>query len=423
MKQNFKNYKLDNGLEIILAPQEDSFTTTVMATAKVGSKHETRELNGISHFLEHLGFKGTNKRPSQVEIASEFENLGATYNAFTNREYTSYYAKGRSGVWGDLLDIIADMYKNSILPEKEIEKERGVIIEEINMYDDDPKRKVFDLLFESSYKNHSLGRSVLGKKEVIKNLSREDFQEYRNENYVANNTIVTVAGNLNPDVEKSINSLFSELKEGNNTQSKKALNKQKEVRELVHNKDSAQTHLRIGFRAFGTEDDRKYPLKILSNVLGGGISSRLFQKIRSEMGAAYYVGSKNHLLRGTGLFLVSAGVKNSKTQAAIKATMKELKKIKEEGIKEKELKKSKNHIIGNLMTGLETSSSLARFYSDQAARSEQILNPEEIIKKLKSVSIKSVKSVANDLFKNKNLNLALIGPFQKGDFVDILNVD
>ena len=407
-----------------MVPQPQSLAATVLVLVEAGSKYETKKINGVSHFLEHLCFKGTKKRPTALSISSELESLGAVSNAFTGHEATGYFSKVRTEKLDNILDIIADIYVNPVFNEKEIEKEKGVVIEELNMYEDTPMRKVGDLFMALVYGDQPAGWDIGGTKEVIKSLKREQIVDYRGQHYVAKATTVIVAGAFNEkELLKKIESLFAGIPVSKKFSKQKTVDSQMRPKALVHFKESDQTHIVLGARAFDMFDSRRYALDVLSDILGGGMSSRLFQKVREELGAAYYVRAGSDLLTDHGLFAVSAGLNNSRVEQVVKAILGELKKISSSLVGEEELRKSKNHLTGGFMIGLETSDELANFYGQQEIFHEKIMSPKELVKKIEAVTAKEVLSVAKDIMKNKNLNLALIGPFKdKSKFEKILKI-
>src|SRR3989344_8323950 len=359
----YKKIKFDNGLRLILVPQPSSLAATVLILVETGSEYETKEINGISHFLEHLMFKGTKRRPKPGMISDELDSLGASYNAFTGQEYTGYYAKVQREKVEKAIDIVSDLYLNPIFDPKEIDKERGVIIEEINMYEDTPMRKVGDLFTDLLYGDQPAGWDISGKKEVIRRLKREDFQNYRDKHYVAPKTVVIVAGKFDlKKAEKQVEKTFGHLGRDEKISKVKTKESQKLPQILLKHKESDQSHLVLGVRAFDVFDKRRYVIKVLENVLGGGMSSRLFHKVREELGAAYYIRAESDLMLDHGFFAVSAGVDHLKIEVEIKTILAEMKKLATGLVPAKELNKSKDHLIGNLILGLETSDELASFY-------------------------------------------------------------
>lgn len=416
--------ELDNGLRIITAPKPDSLTTTVLILVEAGSKYETKDINGISHFLEHMCFKGTKKRPKSIDIASEFDGIGAISNAFTSLEYTGYYAKAQPKHFDKILDAVSDIYLNQTLPEAEINKERGVIIEEINMIEDEPRRKVWDIFLELLYGDQPAGWDTAGTKEIVKKITRDDFVKYRSEHYLPQSTLVVVSGKFDEsEITEKIKNYFSSINLGVKSPKIKTEEHQEEPKILLKYKKSDQTHMILGVRTCNLFDKRKYALEVLADILGGGMSSRLFQKIREEMGAAYYVRASVDLYTDHGYLAVSVGADNKRIEEIIKACLEEFKKISEKSIGEKELQKAKDHITGNLLISLETSDELAGFYGSQEILTRKIVSPEEMAKKIQSVKVEEIIEIADDIFKNSKLNLALIGPFEdKGKFESILKL-
>ncbi|MEK7149891.1 MAG: pitrilysin family protein, partial [Patescibacteria group bacterium] len=402
-----------NGLRVILVPQKDSLSTTVLVLVETGSKYETKDINGLSHFLEHMCFKGTKKRPKAIDISSELDGIGASYNAFTSQEYTGYFVKARNNHLDIGLDVVSDIYLNQLFEQNEIEKERGVIIEEINMYEDLPMEKVGELFTELLYGDQPAGWSVAGRKEVIKKLNRDDFIKYHNHHYVASSTIVVVAGNFNEEkVIVGIENVFKNISIGNKAGKIKTIEHQEKPQIVLKHKETDQTHLVLGTRAFGLFDKRKYALGVLSDVLGGSMSSRLFQRIREQLGAAYYIHSSDDLMTDHGFLSVSAGIDHNKIDIVIEAILDELKKLAEKEVSKKELERAKEHLIGGIVIGLETSNSLASYYGMQEILEREIITPEELIKKIQSVTAEEIQKIAKDIFKNEKLNLAIIGPFK-----------
>jgi len=421
--QDFRRIILDNGLRLILVPQPGNLATTVAVAVEAGSKYETKEINGLSHFLEHMCFKGTKKRPRAIDIASELDGMGANYNAFTSQEMTAYHVKARKESLEKVLDIIADVYLNPVFDPKEIDKERGVITEEINMYEDTPRRRVHDLYMNLVYGDQPAGWDVVGRKEVIARLTREDFVKYRSEHYLAPATTVVVSGGFNEEgIEKEIAGYFSSLKGGRKPGKVPVQESQDKPAELIRTKDSDQTHLVMGFRAFSLFDKHRFALEVLADILGSGFSSRLWQKIREEMGAAYYVGAGADLYSDHGLVSMAAGVDHKKIEEVIKAALGEFARLRDEKVGAAELERAKEHLVGNLFLSLETSDELAFYYGLQEIQHLPILTPAALARELKAVTAEEIQAVARRLFKNESLNLAVIGPFKDKSFSDILKV-
>ncbi len=422
--EKFNKITLDNGLRIITVPKPDSLATTILVLVEAGSKYETKEINGISHFLEHLCFKGTSKRPKSIDIASELDSIGASYNAFTSMEYTGYFAKAQPKHLDKILDVVSDIYQNSIFDADEINKERGVIVEEINMYEDLPMRRVQELFTTLLYGDQPAGWDIAGRKEVIKKLTRDDFIRYRNEHYPAKSSLAVLAGKFNEnEAVGKIKQAFSDIKSGVKTPKIKTVEQQRKPEVLSKHKETDQTHLVLGVRAFDIFDERKYALEILADILGGGMSSRLFQKIREEMGAAYYVRADADPYTDHGYLAASAGIDHNKINEVIAAIIEEFMKTIQEPIDKNELQRAKDHLTGHLMLGLETSDALAGFYGGQEVITGKMLPPQELTKKYQAVKAEEIMEVAKEIFQNNKLNLALIGPFkEKERFEKILKL-
>ncbi len=388
-----------------------TLTTTVSVLVEAGSEYETKEINGLSHFLEHMCFKGTLKRPKAIDISRELDGIGAVYNAFTGAEVTGYYAKAEAGHLDKILDIVSDLYLNPVFDPAEIDKERGVIIEEINMYEDMPMNKVHSVFNKLVYGDQPAGWDIAGEKNVINRVKQEDFIKYRDSRYIASQTLVIVAGNFEEasTIEK-IKTLFSGVKIGNKFPKLATTESQSLPAVLVNHKESDQTHIILGVRAFNIFDDRRFALEVLSDILGGGMSSRLFVKVREELGAAYYVRSESQLSIDHGYFSASAGVANDKLETVLSAIISEFKNLRDNLVSEAELEIAKNHLVGNMIIGLETSDDISRFYGGEEIITGRVLSPKELELKLRAVTAEEIRNLARDIFKTSSLNLALIGP-------------
>ena len=409
----FKKITLPNGLRVILAPQAGSLAATVLVLVEAGSEYETKKINGLSHFLEHLMFKGTTKRPNSSLISSELDALGAEYNAFTGEEYTGYWAKVQNDKLPQIIDLVSDLYLNPLFDAKEIEKERGVIIEEINMYEDTPARRVHELFTELLYGDQPAGWNIAGRKEVIRALARDEFVKYRSAHYVAPKTVVIIAGNFHEaKVMAQIKTLFKGLRRARPLAKPGVKQAQKRPASHVAFKESAQSHLVLGVRGIGVHDKRRHAVQVLANILGGGMSSRLFHRVRDELGAAYYISAHAEFLADHGQFTVSSGVDHTKIEIVVRAILEELRRARETQVPAEELAKAKDHLVGTFILGMETSDQLASYYGGQEILARSLVAPAELIEKLRAVTAEEVQSVAKQLFINKHLNLAVIGPYK-----------
>jgi predicted Zn-dependent peptidase len=415
---------LDNGLRSILVPMEDQRTVTVLVLVECGSKYEKKEHNGISHFLEHMCFKGTTNRPNQAVIARELDGMGAEFNAFTGHEYTGYYAKVSSDYLAQSLDLIADIYCNSLFSEEAIEQERGAIVGEIDMYEDIPMRKVNDLFMSVVYGDQPAGWEIAGTKDLVTKFKREEFIAYRKQHYVPQSTAVVLAGKFDPKkVEKMIKEKFGDLESGKKRTKVPVDDAQTSPRVAIRKKESDQTHLVLGVRSIDLMDARYPAVMVLAGVLGGGMSSRLFQKVRTEMGLGYYVRAANDSFTDHGVLAASAGVVNERAKEAVIAILDEFKALKRDLVPELELNKVKDMLAGRLVLGLESSDEHAEYYGFQEILKKELKSPEEVIKKMRKVTAKDVQDAARTLFTRERLNLALIGPHEsEGEFVNLLTL-
>ncbi len=420
IKAKKKTYK--NGLRVVTIPMKDNPTVTVLVLVGTGSDYEPKDINGISHFLEHMCFKGTIKRPTAQVISHELDALGCQYNAFTGNQMTGYYAKGDGRNFKQIFDIISDVYLNSTFPEAEMEKEKGVIVEEINMYEDMPQAHVQDLWGEVLYKDQPAGRSTLGPKENIRKMIRDNFVNYKKNHYVSSNTVIIVAGNIkNDEVYKEVDKYFKDIPSTKSLKKEKTTNIQNESKAKVLYKETDQTHFVLGVRTFPLMDKRNTVISLLGAVLGAGMSSRLFNKLREEMGVAYYVRAYNDPSLDYGNFQISAGVNNKRTEEVIKEILKECNNLKKEKVEDRELNKVKSFLIGNMKMSLEATDDVANFYGSQELMKNEIKNLEEKIKEINKVTSGDIQKMAKIIFQTKSLNLAMIGPFKnEAEFKKIL---
>ncbi|MFA5997368.1 MAG: pitrilysin family protein [Candidatus Paceibacterota bacterium] len=407
----FKKKILPNGLRMIVVPMADNPTTTVLVLVETGSKYETKAKNGISHFLEHMCFKGTTTRPNTSDLSKELDGLGCEFNAFTGQEFTGYYAKGKASDFPKLIDIISDLYLNPLLKEDEIEKEKGVIVDEINMYDDMPMQKVHEVWMNLLYSDQGAGWKISGERDVVRGMSRKDIAQYRKAHYVANATTVIVTGNIDANSAfKEITRNFKGISDSKKGGKKKTRDTQSGPQVAIKHKETDQTHLILGVRTFPVYDKRNPTLAVLSGILGSGMSSRLFRKLRDEMGVGYYVNAGNRASTDSGYFAVSAGVANDRLLEVIRAIISELNNLKNNLVSEEELTKVKEHLVGMMYLGLESSDDLAEYYGMQEIMRRELRTPKERERLIRAVTAEDIRTIAKKIFIEKNLNLALVGP-------------
>jgi predicted Zn-dependent peptidase len=410
----FKKTTLKNGLRIITVPQKESQAVTILVLVGTGSKYEKKEINGISHFLEHMFFKGTKKRPSKLKVAETLDKVGGMYNAFTSQEYTGYFAKVEASYFELALDWISDIYLNSLLPKKEIERERGVIIEEINMKYDDPMIYVNYLWLQLLYGDQPAGWDVKGTKETVKKIDRKKLLDYLKSQYKAENTVICVAGKIKEEeVLKKVKKYFAKIRVGRPLSKPKVIEEQKKPSLLLQFKETDQTHLCLGVRAFNLFHPQKYAQEVLAAILGGMMSSRLFLKIRDELGLAYYINTSAEADTDCGFLVTHAGINNQKVNLGICEILKEYKKISQKKVSKEELKKAKDYLKGHLALILETSDAKASFYGMQELLKKEILTEKQIFERIDKVTQEDILKVAKEIFLSEKLNLALIGPFKE----------
>jgi predicted Zn-dependent peptidase len=421
----YKKTILDNGLRIITIPQDGTQAVTVLVLVGTGSKYETRDINGISHFLEHMYFKGTKKRPSPVMVSETLDKIGGIYNAFTAEEYTGYYAKVAFSYLDSALEWVADIFLNSLLAKEEIAKEKNVITEEINMRYDHPMLYVQVLWNQLLYGDQPAGWDVAGTKESVASITREKLAEYMENQYVASNTVVCVAGRIDDEngVIEKIKEYFSKIKTTKSLERAKVSEEQSEPNLLIYNRETDQAHLYLGNRAYNLFHPAKYAQRILAVALGGMMSSRLFVRIREKMGAAYYVAAESSEDQDTGYLAARVGVDVNRVEDVVVAILEEFKKISKEKIPAAELKKAKDYIKGKTALLLESSNALAAFYANQEILEKKILTHQQVFSRLDKVTSEDILEISSAIFKPQSLNLALIGPFQDRErFKKILRI-
>ncbi len=415
MQKEFQLHSLKNGMRVLTVPLPQSETVTVLTLVNTGSDYELPFEAGISHFLEHMCFKGTTKRPSAHNILMELDNLGAETNAFTDHEITGYYAKGDAKHWKKFVDIIADVYLNSTFPKDEIEKEKGVIIEEINMYEDMPQNVIAERFEKFMYGNNPVGLPIIGNKESVMSFTRDNFVEYHNRQYNPGNTVIIIAGPVkNTDVNKEVEKYFKDFTGGNPTAGGKKIKKvkfEKTKNKILNiNKDTDQVHAIIGFAGYPKGDTKNKKARLLAGVLGQGMSSRLFQLLREELGVCYYVSAGQSLRTHSGRFLISSGITKDKVDMVIGKILGECRKIKIEKISKIELQKVKNYLIGMSKLGLESSDARAYFYGSQLLLDKDVKTIDQKIKEIESIKETDIANIAKDIFNVDNLYIGLIGP-------------
>lgn len=429
----FSIHELKNGINFIKAPIKGTKALTLMALFPVGSRYENKKLSGASHFVEHLMFKGTVKRPTTLEISRSLEAVGAEFNAFTYKDYTGYYVKINSSKKKIAFDLLSDMLFHSKFEAEEVKREKGVIVEELRMYEDNPTMAV-DSLFEEVLfgKKHPMGWDIGGTVESVRNLSRDELFAYYEKFYRPDNMVLVAAGNVGDD--KSLKKLLNYF-EREDGRSKEI--KQKELfdgfdrmswpkdlplseRVSVKEKKIDQAHLIMGFPGLKKTDKDRVAMSVLAIILGGGMSSRLFIEVRERRGLAYMVNASACGYRDCGSFQIQAGLDPSRLQEAVKVIKNELQKLVSEKVDSKELQDAKSNLTGRLILNAEDGSWQASRLAKQFWFDEKSETFNELFKKIKQVSENDIQRVAKRIFAMKELRAALIAPVSKDKFLTML---
>ncbi len=399
-------YTCKNGVRIVLEQIPTVRSVAIGIWIGTGSRNETEQNNGISHFLEHMFFKGTKTRTAR-EIAEAFDSIGGQVNAFTSKEYTCYYAKVLDEHASFALEMLADMFFHSTFVDEELQKERNVVLEEIRMYEDTPDDIVHDLLSKACYANHPLGYPILGTEETLRTFTSDSLRGYMADYYTPDRVVISIAGNVDESFVQQVESYF-----GSFTAKQKATESPAPLfqpQKLVRQKDTEQAHLCIGFNGLPVGHPDIYTLIILNNILGGSMSSRLFQEVREQRGLAYSVFSYHSSYQDSGLLAIYAGTGNNQLDLLFETIQETIDALKEDGITEKELKNSKEQMKGSLMLGLESTNSRM----SRNGKNELLLGRhrslDEIIEEINSVTVEKVNELARCIF-NEDSALALISP-------------
>lgn len=407
----YQKITLKNGLRIVFAPMPEAETATVLVMTGVGSRYESRKENGIAHFLEHMMFKGTTKRPTAHDISKELDGIGAEYNAFTGKEYTGYYAKVAATHAETALDVVSDIFMNAKLEQEEIDRESGTILQELNMYEDMPMRHINDIWERHLYGDTPLGWEIIGTKENITSFKRADFVRYLKRGYVAENVVVGVAGRFDAkEMRKLIEEHFGHIGHGAKPAHKKVVEKQSIPGLSIQNKKTDQTHMILGVRAYDMYHEDRYVLSVLSTILGGGMSSRLFIEVRERRGLAYSVHTGVDAFYDAGYLATQVGVEHKNLEETIRVILGEYRKIATEKVGKEELSRAKEYIKGKIAMGFEGSDDVIEYLVGQEVSREEIVVPAEKIRKINKVTAEDILRVAKNIFVDKRLNMALIGP-------------
>jgi predicted Zn-dependent peptidase len=420
------------GLNVVTVPMPSVKSVTVLNLVNTGSRYEEPHEEGIAHFLEHMVFKGTNKYPTAQVLASEVDGVGANFNAFTSKEYTGFYVQASSKHLYLALDVISDMLLTPQLREDDLEREKGVIVEEINMYADTPSRHIADIFENMMYRGSGLGHNVIGSKETVTALQVSDFQKYLRQWYGLGNMVLALAGDAkvleDPKLLDEIENFYTK---GKDTRAIDRVNLDAylhkdpiaEGKILVHHKPTEQAHFIIAYPGIDRRHPDRYPLALLSTLLGGNMSSRLFIEVREQRGLCYYVRSDVDHYHNTGAFGASAGVDPKRVDEALKVTIGEFEALIDgsKPVTAHELQKAKDYVAGKMVLGLEDSESVAQYFGMKQLLNGEIETPEQVMEKIKAVTLEDVQRIATNLIKNQEIRFGIIGPFKdEGRFAKIL---
>ncbi len=406
----YQKTTLDNGVRILSEEIPHVRSVAVGIWVNVGSRDEQDENNGISHLIEHMMFKGTEKR-SPKDIAEELDAVGGQLNAFTTKEYTCYHAKVLDEHIDLAIDLLTDMLFNSKFNEEDLEREKNVIIEEIKMYEDAPDELVHDIFTGTLWHGHPLGRPIIGSAEIVNSFSRKDLVDYYRKHYIPNNMVISLAGNIKHQqaVEK-LTPIFEKLKAG---EQRRVSTPPKGISNLnCQNKGTEQVHMVIGTPGYQLDHRDVYTVQLMNTVLGGGLSSRLFQEIREQRGLVYSVYSYHSSYHDSGLFAVYAGLSKNNVNQAMELIFKEVKDISQNGITESELQRAKDQLKGGLLLSLENVNSRMSRLGKSELYLGKVLEPDEIVQKVYKVTNEDIQRVASEMFKPDNFTMAAIGPWQ-----------
>jgi predicted Zn-dependent peptidase len=411
----FERETLPNGLRVLTAPMSHAQSVTCFVMLAAGSRYETAETAGIAHFAEHMFFKGTERRPTARDIAGEIDAIGGEFNAFTSKEYTGYYVKCAAEHRDVALDVLVDMLRHSKFDAEEIEREKGVIVEEMNMYFDTPRDYIGGVYESLLYGDQPLGRDIIGRKETVRAATRDTFLDYLGRWYRPSRMVVGLGGKIGDGVPERITELLGYLEDLAGADGAEPVQPAANGSVKVHTKESDQAHLILGTPSYPIGHPDRYALALLATVLGGGMSSRLFTEVRERRGLGYYVFGVNHSYTDTGTLYAQAGVDIARIDDAVTTIAAELGKIADEQVPPDELEKARNFAKGRFVLQLESPQGTITFGLRREVLEGRAAEPEEVIAGLEAVTADDVQRVAQDVIGANELRLAVIGPFDDAE--------
>lgn len=404
--------RLSNGLTVATAEMPHMTSVSLGLWVGVGGRHEPKELNGISHFIEHMLFKGTRRRTAE-EISQAVEGIGGYLNAFTEEENTCFYAKACANQFEELLGVLTDMFLNSVFDPREIDKERDVIKEELAMYLDQPHHHVQELLSETLWPDHPLGRSLTGSVGTIECLTRRQMLDYQEENYVSAATLIVAAGNIrHRQVVQAAEARARHFPRGKRRVFQPFDRIQDRPRLAHVTKDTSQLQMSLGIRTCSRHDERRYALRVLNTILGDNMSSRLFQVLREEHGLAYSIHSSLVSFDDVGALTISAGIETDKVRQSLRLMMRELKRLTERVPTAAEIRRAREYLVGQLDLGLEGTENQMNWVGEQLIAYGRIIQPAETKQRIADVKPAEVRSAARDFFRPERMSLAIVSPLK-----------
>ena len=415
MPNVFEKAVLPNGLRVVTAPMPQAKSVACFIMLAAGSRYETRETNGIAHFSEHMFFKGTERRPTARHIAGEIDSIGGEFNAFTGKEYTGYYVKCAAEHRDVALDVLVDMLRHSKFEPEEIEREKGVIVEEMNMYYDTPRDYLEGVYDELLYGDQPLGWDIIGTKETVRSATRETFLDYLERWYRAPRMVAGVAGSVGADVLPRLEELLGDVRDGSAGTPDPVRWEQEEPRVKIYTKQSDQAHVRLGVHSYPLDHPDRYALGLLATVLGGGMSSRLFSEVRERRGLAYYIYGYNQGYTDAGTLYSQGGVDIARIDEAVRTIVDEFGRIAAKPIEPDELEKARNFAKGRLVLSVEDPKGAILFGLRSEVLEGKLREPDEVLAGFDAVTVEDIQRVAEDIIRDDRLNLAVIGPFEDAD--------
>ena len=416
----FRKTSLDNGLRIVTQKLDGTKAVTVLVLVGAGSRYEHNDIRGISHFLEHMFFKGADRYKNTKEVSEAIDSIGGEFNAFTGKEYAGYYVKVASENVETACDVLSDMLINAKFDQEEIEKERGVILEEYNMYQDTPMYQIGWNFERLVFGDQPLGWDQIGTKELIKSVNHDDFVKYQGELYSSDNTVIALVGNIENDDAVDLVKKYFKMDKSKKAYDWKPLDDKNGGRVSLKDKKTEQAHIAVGFPGLSEGHKDHWALKLLSVILGGNMSSRMFLGVREAKGLSYYIHTSTDDYNDGGAIVTNAGVDLKRVDEAVSGVIEEYRKVRDEDVPEAELAKAKSFLKGKMILNLEDSEEYAHMLAKYELLRGGAIDPDEIMKRLDVVTVADIRRVAEDLFVEGKMKVAAIGPDDEGRFEDLM---